>query len=149
MISRVITLGTLTLAITVSSCAHQGGGNDAAMSATSTPNLAGTAWRVEEMGSVDVSDSSRATLQFDAEGRVSGSTGCNDFTGTATIQGASLTFSPLATTRRACEGALMEEEQSFLAAMQSVRTFSIDKDGRLRLLSAGGHQLLRLSRVNP
>ncbi|HEY3215192.1 MAG TPA: META domain-containing protein [Candidatus Eisenbacteria bacterium] len=111
--------------------------------------MAAADWRVVEIAGSSVGDSSPATLRFESNRHVSGSTGCNQFTGTASIAAEKLSFGPLATTRRACEADRMAEEQSFLKALESVRSFSIDEGGYLRLLGADGNPLLRLTRTNP
>lgn len=132
--------------LTGGACAYRGGAEYGTGSAPA-PRLAATAWVVEEVGGRAVLDRKATALRFDAEGRVSGSTGCNNFTGNATIAAEKVTFSPLATTRRACEPEAMRQEQSFLRAMEAVRSFSLDPGGALRLLGADGDLLLRLSRA--
>lgn len=141
--ARTRSLLGVTLALVASSCAHHAGGSGAAL----MPTLSETAWRIEDVGGSGVADASRTELRFAGDSRVSGSTGCNNFTGTATIEGTHLAFSPLATTRRACEEALMEQERRILDAMQLVKSFSLSEDGRLGLLGADGKSLLRLTRM--
>jgi putative lipoprotein len=113
------------------------------------PGLAGTAWRITEIAGAVADATSDATLRFDAGGLVSGSTGCNKFTGMAAIEADNLTFTPLATTRLACAPELMAQEQSFLSAIQAVRRFAVDPDGRLQLLGFDGGPLVRLTRATP
>jgi putative lipoprotein len=137
-----------TLAITLSSCAHTGGESGGGVS-TPASGLAGTEWRVTEIAGAPADATSDATLRFDTGGLVSGSTGCNKFTGMAVIEADNLTFTPLATTRLACAPELMAQEQRFLSAIQEVRRFAIDSDGRLQLLGVGGGPLVRLSRTTP
>jgi putative lipoprotein len=136
------------LAITLSSCAHTGGGGGGGVSLPAS-GLAGTAWRVTEIAGAAADATSDATLRFDAGGFVSGSTGCNKFTGSAVFEADQLTFAPLATTRLACAPELMAQEQRFLGAIQDVRRFAIDPDGRLQLLGVGGGPLVRLSPTAP
>ena len=135
-----------TLAIALSSCAHTGGevggGGGAAAPAT---GLAGTAWRVIEIAGVAADPTSDATLRFDSDHWVSGSTGCNKFTGSVVIEADQLTFAPLVPTGLACAPELMAQEQSFLSAIQGVRRFAVDPDGRLQLLGIGGGALMRLT----
>jgi putative lipoprotein len=111
--------------------------------------LAGTEWRITEIAGAPADATSDATLRFDAGGFVSGSTGCNKFTGSASIQDDQLIFAPLATTRLACAPELMAQEQSFLSAIQAVRKFAIEPDGRLQLLGVAGGPLFKLSRTSP
>ncbi len=60
------------------------------------------------------------TLVVTADGEVSGSTGCNGYFGTVVVDGASVTFSPLASTLRLCIGPVGETERAFLTAMGQV-----------------------------
>lgn len=80
------------------------------------------------------------TLRLGEDGRVSGSTGCNTFTGTFTRAGANLGFSPLATTRRAClDPALAEQERTYLRLLADVRSAAL-VDGALVVRLADGSQ---------
>jgi len=134
-------------ALLLGGCAHQ----SASVSGGSMPSatLAHTVWYVEEIAGQPVLDKAKTELRFESSGRVSGSTGCNTFTGSATVDTPRLTMSPLATTRRACEPELMAQEQSFLNAIGAVRNFSIDGAGLLHLIGSDGKPLMRLSRANP
>lgn len=105
----------------------------------------GTAWLVEDIAGRGVIDRAQTTISFDAPGRVSGSTGCNRYTGVATREGEALRFGPLAATKRACVPALMDQEQKFLSAMEAVRGYAVDANGLLHLRGATGDLLLRLA----
>lgn len=108
--------------------------------------LTGTTWVVDSTISPDAVTSSLAiekstpTLQIAADGTVTGSTGCNAFTGTAVIAGDTVTFGPLATTRMACEPDVAEVETAVLRALDGTTTATIDAD-RLRLMNANGNGL--------
>lgn len=134
-----------------SSCTHTAGVKGAAPSRNaatpSVTSLAGTAWHIEDAGGTAVVSTAQTELRIGADGRVSGNTGCNSFTGTATIEGSNVTFSPLATTRRACDAALTDQERGILGAMESVKSFTVAEDGRLALLGSDGLPLLRLVRA--
>ena len=86
-----------------------------------------------------------AFVQFGAEGRVSGKAYCNSFTGgyEAGADGSFLA-GPLAVTRMACEGDLMEKERDFLDRLQTAKSYA--RDGiRLQLHDAEGGTLLDLT----
>lgn len=141
-----VAVGAAGWVVLGSSCAHTGGAGGAEEPA---PSLSGTTWRFYDIGRDTLADASKTELRIDPDGKVSGSTGCNRFTGTATIAGTNLTFSPLATTRMACEPGLMRQESGILAALQSVKSFAFVKDGRLNLLDAGGGPVARLVGAKP
>ena len=68
---------------------------------------------------------------------VSGSGGCNDYSGSYTLDGTSVTIGPLASTRKACEQDIMDQESAFLAALQTPA--SVEQSGAVvHLRDAGG-----------
>lgn len=107
--------------------------------------LAGTSWRLEELAGSGVIDDSQASIAFPNPDRVAGNATCNRFTGTASITGDAISFGPLATTRRMCPEALMDQERRFLEALGAVQRFEV-KDGFLLLHGAGGGPPLRFGR---
>jgi len=80
------------------------------------------------------------TAAFTASGRVSGSAGCNRFTGTYKASGTTLRISPLATTQMACARPIALQERAFLKALSAARSFAVRR-GTLTLRSASGRQL--------
>jgi len=122
-------------------------GADGAVVASFAPQsqeLAGTSWRVTGYNNgrqavVSLLAGTQLTMAFAADGRVSGSAGCNNYSGTYTVSGSSLRFGPAATTRKMCaqpEG-VMEQEQQFLKALETVATIRQEGD-RVELRTADG-----------
>ncbi len=105
--------------------------------------LVGTAWILDSIASGDAvsSVSVAADLTFADDGAVSGSGGCNRFNGSYETDGSSLSFSPLATTRMACEDVVMVEELAVLAGLEATASYSID-GSTLSLLDASGQLIL-------
>jgi heat shock protein HslJ len=65
-------------------------------------------------------EGTRITASFGPGGQVSGSAGCNRYTGAYTRTGDRLAIGPLATTRMLCDPpAVMEQERAFVSAMQA------------------------------
>jgi heat shock protein HslJ len=62
------------------------------------------------------------TAMFTPDGQVSGNAGCNTYNGPYKLDGTSLTVGPLATTMKACEQAIMDQETQFLTALQTPTT---------------------------
>ena len=83
-------------------------------------SLIGT-WQLLAFGVVDAqeaADSERpATITFDNEGHISGTTGCNRLRGSYTTGEGRITFSPLATTRMACFGDLLQRQEIAVLAV--------------------------------
>jgi heat shock protein HslJ/uncharacterized membrane protein len=84
--------------------------------------LWGTAWRLEKLAGERV----QATLEFPSEGRASGNGSCNRFNGVVTIEGDVIRFGGLATTRKACQEAVMRQEDAYLAALRDAERFEVD-----------------------
>ena len=106
--------------------------------------LVGTTWTLTTIASGDavssVLASTDVTVDFTADGTVSGSAGCNRYSGSYTWAGDQLSFSPLASTKMACADDVMAQEGAFLASMQEVATFAIE--GTQLTLSDGSGALL-------
>ena len=105
-------------------------------------------WVLEAIDQVDVLetdfDHERPRLEFQkAEGKVTGTTGCNQLMGPYTTQGNNIAFGPLALTKRACPGNL---EDQFIQAMNEVSGFTI-ANLKLYLLS-GSAEKLRFKKVD-
>lgn len=112
---------------------------------TAEPNkpLEGTTWQLSSVIDGEVashqSGSEKAYLKFSG-GQVTGSTGCNNLSGTATVSGDKITFGPIGTTRKACAGDLTSIEQSLLRGLKGAVTFKIDSS-TLSLRHPNGHGL--------
>lgn len=77
------------------------------------------------------------TLDFTQQG-VSGSAGCNQYSGTFVYNNNTLTFNPLVTTQMACaDAAVNAQEQAYLAALQAATLYSIDA-GTLQIVYPDG-----------
>ena len=86
------------------------------------------------------------TLQFTADGRASGFSGCNRWTAGAALTGEGLTFERAASTMMACPEEAMRSEQAFLDALAQVTRHDFDADGNL-LLKAGDTTLITAERA--
>lgn len=107
-------------------------------------SLWGTAWRLDSLGSVGVPESSQATLEFPAEGRASGNGSCNRFNGVVAIEGSTIQFGGLASTRKACAVDVMQQEDAYLAALRDAESFEVEGEA-LRIYVVGQPEPLRFS----
>jgi heat shock protein HslJ len=111
-----------------------GGGGDFAAAAE---RLEGSEW--------GVTGEDKPFIQFGSNGRVSGSSGCNRFTGAYEItEDGSIKIGPLASTRMACAESAMASEAKFFAMLDEVRSFE-RSDTSLQLRSADGVVLIELA----
>ena len=86
---------------------------------------------------VSVSGDGDVTAIFSADGRLAGFAGCNSYQGAYGVGDGTITIGRLATTRRACEASLMEQERDYLAALGRAVSYTIAGD-LLRLSAADG-----------
>ncbi len=96
------------------------------------PSPVGTEWRLVAVVGVPAGTGANgqpATLLLDAvSGRASGYAGCNSFSGSFALTGASLTFGPLAMTRMACaEGD--ELESRYTMALERTTEWKLTSKG--------------------
>ncbi|MFN3959566.1 MAG: META domain-containing protein [Parvularculaceae bacterium] len=104
--------------------------------------LVGGEWVVEDINGGGVIDDSHASLLFDDEGRVSGSSSCNRYGASYTLTGEGLAISRAAATLMACAPALMDQERKFFDTLAKVSGFSIDPTGALILTTPDGGRIL-------
>ncbi|MEZ4668445.1 MAG: META domain-containing protein [Anaerolineae bacterium] len=67
------------------------------------------------------------TADFTAQG-ISGSSGCNNYSGTFTYNNGTVTFGELISTQKACEPNVMEQEAAYLEALSSTASYSVSKE---------------------
>ncbi len=108
-------------------------------------DLAGTAWTVNSYNNgkqavVGVFADTTLTILFGESGQISGSGGCNNYSGGYKSDGAgSIEIGPLVSTMMACadpEG-IMDQETQFLAALQAATVYRLD-GSTLELRNAEG-----------
>ncbi|MEK8144280.1 META domain-containing protein [Streptomyces sp. M10(2022)] len=115
------------------------------ISLTSQPPapLTGTAWKVTGLISDTVATSlpagteGKGRITFGKDGSVEGSLGCNTFRGKAKVSGSTITFGPLASTRKMCSGPEMKLEQAMLGVLDGSTAFEI-KHRALSLTAKNG-----------
>ncbi|WP_165857255.1 YbaY family lipoprotein [Marinobacter sp. JSM 1782161] len=118
---------------------------DKARADTRAHSLEGTFWELTHIGDDAIdreSDKRKLNIVLDGEDdRVSGFSGCNQFSGGYTLTGDQLQLGPLASTMMACFKG-MEREQAFQNALQ--KTARYEQQGvRLTLFDASGAVLLK------
>lgn len=110
-------------------------GTDGVALATLAPQsklLAGTSWNVTGINNgrnalVSTIGSSTVTMAFAADGKVAGSAGCNQYTTRYDAEGSKFRFGMPAATRKMCPDAgVMEQEQTFLKALEAVRSMRVE-----------------------
>ena len=91
-----------------------------------TAELVDTTWNLETLAGKPPLPKTELTAIFGADGRLYGSAGCNSYNTSYQIGGNTITIKPAATTRMSCpQAGMMEQETSFLAALEQAKTFEI------------------------
>jgi imidazolonepropionase-like amidohydrolase/heat shock protein HslJ len=115
----------------------------AATANASDASLAGKEWTLESLGSEAIAPATGGrpvTITFGADGRVSGSGGCNRFSGAYTLRGDALELGPLAATKMACPA--MALESRVFEMLRQARRWRVGS-GALELADASGKALAR------
>jgi heat shock protein HslJ len=118
------------------------GGKELAVFNAQSNDLAGTSWIVTgynngKQAVVSVAIGTELTANFGTDGKLSGSAGCNNYTASYQTDGKKIAIGPAASTQKACEQAVMDQEQQYLAALSTAATYRIDGT-KLELRTADG-----------
>lgn len=96
----------------------------------SVGRIAGVIWLPRRIDGQPVPEDADLSLEISPEGRVTGTTGCNRFTGTVELDAGMLVFGPLAVTEMAClDPARMEREAAYLKALGEAYGFVVSPKG--------------------
>lgn len=90
--------------------------------------LAGTSWTAQSINGQAIVGPRTPTLNFAAEQRVSGSGGCNSYFGAYTLRSGALSIGEMGRTEMACEVPIMQQEDTFLAALGDARAFDMTNE---------------------
>lgn len=127
-----ITLVTLTLSVLLAACTPSAGQKKT----VDLESLYSGTWQLvaygNEEGTSIVTPGLRTFASFQADGSLGGNAGCNNFFGTfkAADDGSFTVEGPLGSTLMFCEQ-FMDEEATFLAALQSAERFFFNESGQL------------------
>ena len=115
-------------------------------------HLEDTLWKLvsyldNEKMRMSVLSDTEVTAAF-AGGKLTGSAGCNSYSASYEYTGNALTLGPAAMTRKMCAEpkGIMEQETAYLAALDSVAGYRVQK-GRLELLGAKGDPVATFAAV--
>ncbi len=113
----------------------------------SPPPLAGTGWTLTaynspNRGFLNVLTGSVITLEFEDDGKLTGSTGCNSFTASYQVDGEKIQIRSLVSTRNNCNapGGLMEQEEAYLRSLQEATRYAVEGE-MLHLYDLHGNHL--------
>jgi len=110
--------------------------------------LAGTAWRLENLKGAPLVAGSEVTLEFTEPGKVAGGASCNRYFGSVEVRGEEITFGALGSTMMACDEALMNQERRYLRALEGAVRYIV-QDGVLQISGTDRMLPLRFIRTAP
>ena len=116
-------------------------------------NLTETGWQLVSFGpsgsETRVVPGTTVTARFGEDGRVGGSTGCNNYGGTYEVRGDTISIGRLISTKRAClDQNANEQERRFLGALEAANSFRLTS-GRLTITSQRGRTALNFASTTP
>jgi heat shock protein HslJ len=121
-----------------------GGGGNLGATIGATP-LDGTDWQLRSYASAGSLADVPATVNVDAafsHGRISGNSGCNQYTAPYSTSGTSITIGQTAGTLMACQDPAASVEQAYLAALGTAKTFTATATD-LTMYAADGSTILK------
>ena len=108
---------------------------------TGGDSLEGTNWTLESLNEQSVIAGTEITITFEG-GEVSGSAGCNTYGGDYHAGKSDLSFGMIFSTLMACvDSSVMDQEITYMAALDSVASYSITGD-RLEMFDGAGATIL-------
>lgn len=122
----------------------------AALASCSGADVLAGSWQAVNIGPRPTVPDVISTAEF-VDGEVSGSGGCNSYSGTYEAEGVSdgeegsISISNVGGTEMACEDLVMAQEAAFYEALTSAATYRVVVD-RLELRDAGGELLIAFVR---
>ena len=115
-------------------------------SAIPSPETLFGAWLVQSIQGHHIIAKSTVKLMFSPENKLSGSASCNNISTSYSTQENSLSIAAIATTRKMCSPAIMEQESTLLQALDKVSRFEII-NGQLSMLDQHGTLQLKAKRT--
>ena len=96
---------------------------------------------LEWIGERPLIDNSHLTITLGEDGRAYGNGGCNHWFAPYTLDGQTLSFGKVGSTRKLCAPALMEQERRFLQALETVQRWDVSVTEQVRFWPAEGKPL--------
>jgi len=112
---------------------------------TAVESLQGN-WKIQTILNKAVIKNSKTQLRFDEESKLSGSASCNNISSRYESQDSTLTISHIASTRKMCLPALMEQETQLLQALNKVKRYQLN-DGQLSMYDQQGVLQIKAKRT--
>ena len=130
-----------------------GAGGDTTAPSASAPADTGsvwkTAWMLEDLAGAGALDSVEVTLEFMEDGKAGGRGPCNRYFATAHVQGDSIRFSAIGSTKMAClDDRRMDQETRYFKALEDAERYAMTGQ-TLSIYARGMEKPLRYVRKTP
>lgn len=104
--------------------------------------LSGKIWVVESLNDSPLVETTVISAEFTEDGKVSGTAGCNSYSGTYTTSGSEIEIKqPMASTMMACPEPVMNQETKYFQALAAAKSFRIQAS-KLTLKDSNGTELV-------
>ncbi len=114
----------------------------------SSQGVSGSLWMLTELNGNPPLPDTAITAEFDEDGRVGGSSGCNSYNTTYSVSGNKIKFGDqVASTMMACPDPVMNQESDYLEALSAAATFEIADDA-LTMHDADGNVVARFKALS-
>jgi heat shock protein HslJ len=109
----------------------------------STEDITNAEWRAVAInGHPAVSTQKPASLLLGADGRASGSGGCNQWFSTYRSSGQAISFGQVGSTRMGCDGPVSEQEKTYFDILRAVDRYSLGNARTLTLSTPRGQTII-------
>jgi ABC-type amino acid transport substrate-binding protein/heat shock protein HslJ len=141
--------GTITYGILATNSAGGSASQDTTVTVhESKPDnpLADTNWQLVSYlsggQSTPVLEGSAVAISFQANGNYAGNGGCNDYSGTYSVNGSQITIGPASSTGKLCDEAVTQQENAYFSLLPTAATYAI-ANGQLTIQDGSGQTILQ------
>ena len=116
------------------------------VTAATIPNpLAGKTYQLTSLNGASILPNTQASASFGFDGTMSGSSGCNTYGARYVVENENISITGRTNTNIFCgePAGVMEQEQSYLNALDLARTFELPDPSTLIMRDANGQEILR------
>jgi heat shock protein HslJ len=113
----------------------------------SAPSLTGVTWTVSSLAGVGVDPTVTITANFGADGNITGSGGCNNYSAAYTTSGKDLTVQSPVATMMACSEVVDQQESQYFYLLEGTGTYEI-KGNKLTIKDSSGQTTLEYTSGN-
>ncbi len=104
--------------------------------------LVETPWNIKSIRGAEVAGAKPLTIHFDLESKISGFSGCGEYTAEYWIRGNRIDIMRIsAVSRSACDGDAVVQESKLMESLRWTRRLRIEADGSLLMRARGGPPL--------